>query len=806
MTSDWSQSEQRRFRHRSEAAFYFTSIKLLLFILSGIIILMNAFAIAGLIVLIPCIIVGVFTLLKGRKKIHFVWAGFCFSIALWGFGMYKIGTATNIENSFLWWRIAEIGVILIPLFLVHFVVIFLNLRRKILIFLFYLFSAFLIFCDLFTKYFINNLYFVFNQFYYILATPLYSIFILTFILSVVYVIFELARAYKKTTSIVRYQIKYLIWAFAVGFSGGITSYFPVYRINIYPMWNATIFISAIMATYAILRYRLMDLRIVARRAVIYFFSATFVYGMFYLVAWTYNQFFGSIYAKNAYISGLAIAPLFVLLFVWVNEKIKGIANKYLFFSLYSSQETMAKLTDELTNSIDLSKIVDSIADSIKNAMQLDRAGILLIDQDDGMIKYKIAKVIGFNENNGISLVQDNFLTQYLEKTQKPLVRDELQMIAKDLTNAGEKQSFNQLAENMKHIEASLCLPMIISNKLIGIIVLGSKISADAYTSEDLNLLNTLSKQAAIAVDNARLYHEVQDFSRTLQQKVDEQTKEIREQKEKVEKSLAVEKQAHELEKHANEELKHLDENKTDFMLITQHHLRTPLSVNAGFLDLMLNGTFGKIPAKLMGTVLRLRESTQKEIDVVNELLDVSSYQIGKEMIHLDHPIDFEALMQETLKDLTAEAESKGIYLKYEKQGEIPKIPADRLKLKLVLTNVIDNCIKYTTKGGVTVTMEVKNDKFLISVTDTGIGLSDEVIQNLFKQSFHRGEQAKKLFAVGKGLGLFLSGKIIEGHHGRIWAESRGDGNGSAFYIELPVNQHGNILQKDESKQTESVHI
>ncbi|MBI2047808.1 MAG: GAF domain-containing protein [Parcubacteria group bacterium] len=754
---------------------------------------MNAFAIAGLFVLIPCITVGVFTLLKGRRKIHFVWSGFCFSIALWGFGMYKIGTTVNIDSSFFWWRVAEIGVILIPLFLTHFVITFLALKRKILVVLFYSFSAFLIFCDLFTKYFINDLYFAFNQFYYISATRLYTIFISVFVLSVIYVIFELARAHKKSTSTVKYQIKYLILAFTVGFSGGITSYLPVYKINIYPVWNATIFISAIMATYAILRYRLMDLRVVARKAVIYFISAAFVYGMFYLVAWTYNQFFGSIYAKNAYISGFIIAPLFVLIFVWLNDKIRGIANKYLFFSLYSSQETMAKLTDELTNSIDLSKIVDSIANSIKNAMQLDRAGILLIDQNDGTIKYKIAKVIGFNENNGISLVQDNFLTQHLEKTQKPLVRDELQMIAKDLSDPNERQGFFQLAENMKHIEASLCLPMIISNKLIGIIVLGSKISGDAYTNEDLTLLNTLSKQAAIAVDNARLYREVQDFSQTLQQKVDEQTKELREQKDKIEKAFEVEKQAHEIEKHANEELKHLDENKTDFMLITQHHLRTPLSVNNGFIDLMLAGTFGKIPAKIKSVILRLSESTQKEIDVVNELLDVSSYQIGKEVIHF-HPIDFEALMEETLKDLTAEAEAKGIYLKYEKRGEIPKVPADRMKLKLVFTNVIDNCIKYTTKGGVTVAMEIKNDKLLISVTDTGIGLSNEVIQNLFKQSFHRGEQAKKLFAVGKGLGLYLSGKIIEGHHGRIWAESRGDGNGSGFYIELPVKQNQEINQ------------
>ncbi len=527
------------------------------------------------------------------------------------------------------------------------------------------------------------------------------------------------------------------------------------------------------AFYAIIRYRFMDIRIAARKTFIYTVSAVFIYLIFYSVAWFYERYFGGIFATSSYLLGLILAPLFAVVFIWLYKFIQKIANKYLFFSLYSNQETIARLSDELTNSIDLSKIVDSIVDSIKQAMQLDRAGILLIDQNDNAVKYKIAKVIGFNENNGISLVQDNFLTRHLEKTQRVLVRDEMQLLSRDSNNAEERQGFDQLAENMKHIEASLCLPMIISNKLIGMIVLGSKISNDAYTKEDLDLLTTLSKQAAIAVDNARLYKEVQDFNKTLKQKVDEQTKDIQ--------------QAYDVEKQAHEELKKLDQNKTEFMLVTQHHLRTPLSVNRGFLDLLNQGQFGKIPAKMQKVISELIESTQKEINVVNELLDVSSYQLGKQMIHLEPDTDMPALMDETLKDLIVEAENKGLYLKFEKQGVIPKIPCDRTKMKLALTNVIDDCVKYTKQGGIVVTLKTQNDKLLIVIKDTGMGMTKDQIPNLFNQTFHRSEEAQKIFAVGKGLGLFLSGKIIDGHHGKIWVESEGEGKGSTFYIELPIN-------------------
>lgn len=270
-----------------------------------------------------------------------------------------------------------------------------------------------------------------------------------------------------------------------------------------------------------------------------------------------------------------------------------------------------------------------------------------------------------------------------------------------------------------------------------------------------------------------------ELSETLQQKVDEQTQEMRGQKEKVEKS-------YELEKHAHDELKQLDEAKTQFMLITQHHLRTPLSVNMGFLDLLLNNHYGNLSAKIKGVVSEVQDSTLKEIKVVNELLDVSSYQLGKKIMHLEPGVDIGALLEETLKDLRIEAKKKGIYLKLEKEGSIPKIPADKTRLKLALINVIDNCVKYTKEGGIIVTLKTENNKLLILVKDTGMGIPKELIPNLFNQTFRRSEQAQKVFAVGKGVGLFLSSKIVEGHKGKIWAESEGEGKGSTFHIELPM--------------------
>ena len=710
-----------------------------------------------------------------KKKPNLIFSSVVFSVVLWSVSM--IGYRSSEKYILEWCRLLYVAAILIPLAFLYFNFIFPEGKKanKYLSFLISLPAIVLIFLTVFTGLIISDAFRIEGAENKIIFGTWYLLYVLYIIGYFAWSFLILISNQKKYVGIVRAQSRYIyIGAASASTVAMITNLLlPWYNMFVVNwLGQVATFLWVSFTSYAIIKYRLMDIRIVVRKTVIYLLSAGFVFVMFYLITWMYDVIFGSVFNNGAYLLGLIISPLFVLLFAWLNIKIKGFANKYLFFSLYSNQETIAKLTDELTNSIDLSKIVDSIVSCIKNAMQLDRAGILLIDQTGGTIKYKIAMVIGFNENNGISLVQDNFLTRQLEKTQKPLVRDEMQMFEKDSISKEEKQSFRQLSDNMKYIEASLCLPMIISNKLIGIVVLGSKVSGDAYTKEDLELLTTLSKQAAIAVDNARLYKEVQDFNKTLQQKVDEQTKNIKE--------------AYDMEKQAHEELKLLDQNKTEFMMITQHHLRTPLSVNAGFLDLLLNGQFGRIPAKIKNVILEVQESTQKEINVVNELLDVSSYQLGKDIIRLDPNIDVENLIDETLKDLRAEAENKGIYLKYTKEGAIPKIPSDRTKLKLALTNIIDNCIKYTIEGGVTVNLKSENSKLLITVRDTGVGIPKELIPNLFNQTFHRSEQAQKMFAIGKGIGLFLSGKIIDGHHGKIWAESEGEGRGSTFHIELPV--------------------
>jgi len=265
---------------------------------------------------------------------------------------------------------------------------------------------------------------------------------------------------------------------------------------------------------------------------------------------------------------------------------------------------------------------------------------------------------------------------------------------------------------------------------------------------------------------------LEELSRNLQKKVDEQTKEIR--------------KSYEVEKKAHEELKKLDKAKNQFILATQHHLRTPLTGMLGYLDLIFGGSYGKVPAKLKNTLKRFESATKILIRLVNEFLDISQFQLGREVIAKKPDVQIESILKEIVDEINPEAEAKNLYIKIEQSKKMPSVNADPEKLKVALFNIIDNGIKYTNKGGITIKVETIDSNIRFAIKDTGTGIAQKDLKFLFNKLFERGEKADKFYATGRGIGLFISTLIIEAHRGRIWAESKGKDKGSIFYIQIPI--------------------
>ncbi|MCX5905257.1 MAG: HAMP domain-containing sensor histidine kinase, partial [Proteobacteria bacterium] len=260
------------------------------------------------------------------------------------------------------------------------------------------------------------------------------------------------------------------------------------------------------------------------------------------------------------------------------------------------------------------------------------------------------------------------------------------------------------------------------------------------------------------------------------------------QKNKIEEMAGDVKKAYEVEKKAKEELQRLDEAKSQFMMATQHHLRTPLTALKGYLSLTLDGDFGPISDVVKEKLGFCFESTNRLIKLVNEFLDISKLQLGRDILDIKETSIVE-MLKDVIVEVKPEADKKGIYLTLTLPSEPTSlVMADAGKLREALYNLTDNAVKYTEKGGVKVELQFvkkgKNNCAMVIVTDTGIGMTKEEAADVFGRQFERGKEAKKVYALGRGIGLFITASIIKAHKGKIWADSLGAGKGSAFYVEL----------------------
>ena len=236
---------------------------------------------------------------------------------------------------------------------------------------------------------------------------------------------------------------------------------------------------------------------------------------------------------------------------------------------------------------------------------------------------------------------------------------------------------------------------------------------------------------------------------------------------------------------AYQELQKLDKAKSEFLSIASHQLRTPLSIMKGYLSMILEGNYGNVSPKIRNITENLFQTNEQLIKLVNNLLNISRIEAGKMEMNLEN-ISITNLIKETIKEIEPEAKEKGLYIVYKEKTKIPYIQIDPDKIKQVLLNILDNAIKYTEKGGINITSEIQDSCVLIKITDTGVGMTREEIQSIFT-SFKRGEAGEKFWTGGSGLGLYVAKKFVEMHRGKIWAESKGPGKGSTFYIELPIS-------------------
>jgi signal transduction histidine kinase len=235
---------------------------------------------------------------------------------------------------------------------------------------------------------------------------------------------------------------------------------------------------------------------------------------------------------------------------------------------------------------------------------------------------------------------------------------------------------------------------------------------------------------------------------------------------------------------ANEKLKELDQMKSEFLSLATHQIRAPLTAIKGYASLILEGDYGVLPEKMKTAVSTIFESCQNLVFIVNDFLDISRIEQGR-MKYDKTEFDIIKTCSDILDQLKPNIENAGLKYSFNKEMEKAVVFADIGKIKQIIGNVIDNSIKYTKTGDINLGIKKVDDNVLISVKDTGVGISKDDIPKLFAK-FVRAKDASKTNVIGTGLGLYIAKQMLEAQGGKIWVESEGLGKGSTFFIQIPI--------------------
>ncbi len=318
----------------------------------------------------------------------------------------------------------------------------------------------------------------------------------------------------------------------------------------------------------------------------------------------------------------------------------------------------------------------------------------------------------------------------------------------------------------------LCAPLTNQGKLSGIIYLENNLATGAFTADRLEVLQLLSGQAAIALENALLHQQQEEYARTLEQRVKERTAQL--QREVVERQKA------------EEAAQAANRAKSAFLANMSHELRTPLNAILGFSQLMQNDrNLTPDQSENLGIV---RRSGKHLLTLINQVLDLSKIEAGH-MPLLENEFDLNQMLEDIKGMFSLKAREKGLWLHLDLAAEIQQfIKTDEVKLRQVLINLTGNALKFTKQGGIKIQVRqeaVNSEQLQLSfaVIDTGVGIPPEEIDKLF-QAFSQtssGEKSRE----GTGLGLYISQQFVKLMGGQMQVASQ-VGTGTTFSFHLPV--------------------
>ncbi len=439
-----------------------------------------------------------------------------------------------------------------------------------------------------------------------------------------------------------------------------------------------------------------------------------------------------------------------LVTTFADQAVIAIENVRLFQELQARTRQLARSVEQLTALGEVSQTITSTLDVqtvltsiVANAVALsgtDDAAIYEYDEASGQLQVRATYRV---DEDMVRMLKANPVAVGEGAIGRAVAAREPVQIP-DILEGGAYESRFREAFIQRGFRALLAIPLLREDRVVGGLTLRRK-SPGAFPAEVQDLLRTFATQSALAIQNARLFREIEDKSRQLEV---------------------------------------ANRHKSEFLANMSHELRTPLNAIIGFSEVLLERMFGEINEKQEEYLRDVLSSGRHLLSLINDILDLSKIEAGRMELELAR-FDLPQALQDALTLVRERATRHGITLGLDVDGRLGDFAGDERKIKQILLNLLSNAVKFTAEGGQVGLRAVLADGAVeISVADTGVGIAPEDQEAIFEE-FRQvgGDYARK--REGTGLGLTLARKFVELHGGRLWVKSQ-VGHGSTFIFSLPV--------------------
>ena len=592
--------------------------------------------------------------------------------------------------------------------------------------------------------------------------PLFGIGGLCVTIIVLRLIFQAIQNEKSSAQ--KNRLKYVFAGFGLmGLMNGL-NVLPIMGYPIYPPGNFS-FIPLLIFAIGLFKHDLLDMGILIKKSLIYSLITALITCLYALVITFTNRLFTNFDFSDS----IFVHMLFFLLIAFaigpLKAKIQSVIDNLFSKGKYNYQKIIKNVSHMIASVLNLDEIAKHLMDTVVNVMKVDYCALFLCDSPDSGFRCFEAQGKYSKQACSVSISNNDFMTRYLKKHRQPLIK-------KKLIKLSDEDNISGIISDMNMLCAETVLPMIFEKKLNGFIVLGEKLSGDLFTPEDMDLLETLASQSALAVENADSYKVIDDLNKNLEKKVEQRT-------------LALQEALSEKER-TQEQLIRSESLAAIGQLVagTAHELNNPLAsvtslIQSTIEDLSQLGRQIPLEKEIIDDLKFADKELHRARSIVASLLGLSRQtQTYSEAVNLN------LVIQDALRILYNQYKGRGIEIIENYDRNLPDIQGNFANLGQVALNIIKNGLQAVEgkKGLISLSTHFNKDTghVVFECEDNGAGISQSQRQDIFKPFFTTKEVGR-----GTGLGLYICHEIIQKHGGTIGVEDS-EKQGTRFIVRLPV--------------------